>query len=261
MTELMVLLAAFVGFSVEAAAGFGSTLVAVGIGAQFVSVERLLAALLPVNVLLSAGIVWRDRPHVALRVLLRRLLPLLGAGMVAGRWAGQALADDALKLVFAAFVVLLSLVELHRLNVGRSAAPSPAVAQAMLIVGGLVHGLFACGGPLVVYVLGREVDDKRVFRATLSALWLVLNLVFVGSLMLSGPLPASLGRDSAGILAAMVSGAFVGEWLHRRVPERQFRQGVYVLLVAAGLSLAFGAVQKQRQQPAADGRMPASSLR
>ena len=261
MTALVLLLAAFAGFAVEAAAGFGSTLVAVGIGAQFVPVERLLAALLPVNVLLSAWIVLRERRHVAMGPLTRRLLPLLGAGMLLGRWAGHALGGEALKLLFATFVVLLSMAELKRLASGMATAPSALSARLLLLGGGLIHGLFACGGPLVVYVLGREIDDKRVFRATLSALWLVLNLVFIGGLIFSGTMQRDVLRDASLMMIAMVLGAVAGEWLHHRVPERRFRQGVYALLVVAGASLAVGTLTSWRQHPAAEGVMPASSLR
>jgi uncharacterized membrane protein YfcA len=44
---------------------------------------------------------------------------------------------------------------------------------ALLIIGGIVHGMFSTGGPLVVIYASRTLPDKGQFRATLCLLWAV----------------------------------------------------------------------------------------
>ena len=51
----------------------------------------------------------------------------------------------------------------------------------VLIAGGLVHGMFVCGGPLLVVYAARTLKDKEEFRTTLSAIWLVLNSIIMVS--------------------------------------------------------------------------------
>ena len=120
----------------------------------------------------------------------------------------------------------------------REPRPLPAVVSSVsLLAAGLVHGLFACGGPLVVYVLGRDLRDTGHFRATLSALWLVLNVFLVGSYAVAGTLDrVSLGR-SAALLVPLVIGVALGERVHRRLDPVRFRRAVFALLLLAGLSL------------------------
>jgi uncharacterized membrane protein YfcA len=120
---------------------------------------------------------------------------------------------------------------------GAPPALSAPVAAASLVGAGVVHGLFACGGPMLVYVVGRELADKARFRATLSAVWLLLNLVLLVTYAVSGTLDAGTLRASATMLVSLVVGLVVGEQLHRRLPERAFRIAVFALLLFAGGAL------------------------
>jgi uncharacterized membrane protein YfcA len=231
---LIVLLA----FVIEAAAGFGATIVTVTLAAQLVPIERVLAALVPVNLGLSTYIVARHHRAVDRRLLLRRVLPFMGAGVLVGLALFQLRHHGFLRLAFAIFVVTLAAVELWR---SRRAAPSrplsPAAWAATLGGAGVIHGLFATGGPLVVYAVGRELEDKARFRATLSALWLVTNAILVASYLLAGTLTAATLIDTALLVPSLLAGIVAGEWVHHRVSEARFRVAVHVLLLFAGAAL------------------------
>jgi len=230
----------FAAFVVEAAAGFGSTVVTVTLGAFLFPLPVVLATFLPANILLSAYMTLRYRHFIDREVLFRRILPLMGLGLVAGLALARLEKASWLKLVFAAFVVTLAARELLQ----RGEAPPPASPTSgrkrtavTLITAGVVHGIFACGGPLVVYYAGRTLKDKARFRATLSALWLLLNAVVVASLVQRGAVRGETLAVSALLAAPLVLGIAVGEHLHARVSEARFRRGVFVLLLVAGLVL------------------------
>jgi uncharacterized membrane protein YfcA len=225
-------------FAVEAAAGFGATIVTVTLAAQFLPIERVLAALVPVNLGLSTYIVARHRRAVDARLLGRRILPWMGAGVGVGLALFQLRHLGFLRLAFAVFVVLLAAVELWRARRAAPATPLPAAGWAATLLGaGVIHGLFACGGPLAVYAIGREVADKSRFRATLSALWLIFSAVLVTGYLVGGSLGASTLRDSALLVPSLALGIVAGEWIHHRVSEERFRSGVHLLLLGAGLAL------------------------
>lgn len=231
---LVVLLA----FTVEAALGFGATVVALSVGALLLPLESLLSVLVPLNLVVSTWIVAREWRLVDGRRLFLRVLPLMGLGLPLGMLALSTLAPTVAKAVFGAFVIALSLGELVRARGGVLARPPGAVASALLLaLGGVVHGAFATGGPLVVYVLGRTLDDKGRFRATLSALWLLLNAVLVVAFALRGALSTETLLSSAKLLGFLAAGLVVGEALHRRVPAELFRRLVFGLLLVAGALL------------------------
>jgi uncharacterized protein len=143
--------------------------------------------------------------------------------------------------VFAAFVVVVSAQQLWQLKAGGVPTPlPPLVAGAWLLGGGFIHGVFATGGPPTVYVASRELPEKAVFRASLSAVWVLLNLLLLPRLWHERTLaPAT----SAVLLAPLVGGIVVGEWVHRRLDEKQFRVVVAVLLLGAGLTLLISSLR------------------
>ncbi|MBM4357012.1 MAG: sulfite exporter TauE/SafE family protein [Deltaproteobacteria bacterium] len=231
----------FAAFAVEAMAGFGATVISVTLASHLMPIPEVLARLVPVNVLLSAYLVLRHRRDVAWEVVLRAGLGTMGAGVLLGIALGRLGEPSWLKVAFAAFVVGLSLLELLRMfrsteQAGTTPLPTPKRTVALLAAG-VIHGVFACGGPLLVYVLGREMAEKARFRATLSAIWLLLNGAVLANLLVTGELGAASLRASGVLLASLVAGAAVGEWGHDRMPERRFRITVFGLLLAAGASL------------------------
>lgn len=239
MSMLALAAVVFLAFVSEAMAGFGATIITVTLAAHLMPVHEILALFLPVNVLMSLWLVLRNGSHIDGAMLGRRILPWMGAGLVAGL-ALAGLGDElSLKAAFGALVVVLAGFELVRI-VRIEALPSPLSrprAALALLAAGLIHGVFATGGPLVVWVMGREIADKARFRATLSALWLVLNGVMVATYLRAGTVTAETLRSSAALLIPLVLGAIVGEHLHRRLPIRQFRLCVFLLLAFAGVSL------------------------
>lgn len=220
-------------FCVETTLGFGATVVAVSLGALLVDVRLLLPAFVPLNIALSLLIVARDRAHVDRRLLLRRVLPAMAVGLPVGMFAFSALDAELLRRVLGVVVVALALRELFGL--GRRA--SGTVRAAALVAAGAVHGALGSGGPLVVWSLGDRTDSPRAMRATLSALWLALNLVLVAGYAWQGRLDAQSARGSALCAGGLVVGALAGELLHRRVDAARFGRAVWVALAVIGTLL------------------------
>lgn len=231
-------------FTVEAALGFGATVVAVAIGSMLLPVDAILPVFVPLNVILSAIIVARDRRSIAWRALLVDTAPYIGLGLPLGIILLAKADERTLKLLFGGFVIVLSAVELvgpYLRAPSVDATPSARtlwIGRALLVLGGVIHGAFATGGPMVVYVLGRELgSDKARFRGTLSVLWLVINIILVASYVLRGALDMQTVRTSGWLAISLVVGLAVGEIAFRRIPAERFRTFVFVLLLVAGVVL------------------------
>jgi len=242
MTTLLLALVVLVAFVVESAAGFGGTVVSVSLGSQLMPVDDVLVRFLPANLVLSFVMVLRTWRLVDWRVLIRRVAPWMGLGMAFGTAAARVASPTVVKVVFAAFVLVLACMELNKARrpAGENDATAslPRLAAATALVGaGVLHGMFACGGPLAVWVLGRDLPTKGPFRATLSALWLGLNAILVGSYAFGGRLTAGSLRDASALLVPLVVGLFVGERVHASLSPARFRVAVFALLAVSSLVL------------------------
>lgn len=221
--------------AVEGVTGFGATVLTVALASFVMPVHTLLPAYVPVNLLLSASIVVRDRARVDRALLTRGILPAMLLGMPFGFGAFVLLGDHAgvIERGFGGLIAVLAAIRLS----GR-AAPE-RWRTGILWAAGVVHGAFGTGGPLVVYALAGTRLDKSVFRATLSALWLVLSgCLFVGYVV-DHRVGADSLRLSLSLLPGLAVGLGVGQVLHGRLPQAAFVRAVDVLLGIAGLILAF----------------------
>jgi uncharacterized protein len=242
---MILALIVFAAFLVEAATGFGSMVVALTFGALWFDVNELLGWLIPVNMVLSTYLVARSRHHIEWRFLGTRMLPLMALGLLAGNLVATIAAQTIwLKPVFGLFVIAVAAWQLKTaLNPSSVAAPLPAPARIAALLGaGVIHGIFATGGPLAVFVSARELPDKAAFRGTLSLLWLVLNALVLPRLVLDGQITSTTLQTSGLLLLPLGLGIGAGEWVHHRLPEAHFRIVVAVMLLLAGTALIWKAL-------------------
>lgn len=213
-------------------------MITLALGIHLFSLPELLPVFVPLGLFVSTWLVLRGRGFVDHRLLLRRILPWMGLGLVVGLAIFERASHELLRRAFAVFVVALAAVELWRLaregQVAREV--SRPAATAALLGAGVMHGMFSTGGPLLVWALGKSLPDKRAFRATLSCVWLVLGTALCVAYAARGRLDAASLRATATLLPVLVVAIAAGEWAHHRLDEHRFRVLVYALLLATGAS-------------------------
>lgn len=226
---------ALCAFATEGAIGFGGTVLAASIGAQFVDLEVLLPAFVPLNMLMSSWLLSRGRQVIAWRLLVFEVAPSVALGAALGLVLFHLPAKTLLELVFGVFVIGLAALQLARPADKPLARP---LQLGLLGLGGVAHGLFGTGGPMIVYVVRRRLADKLAFRSTLAVLWLVLNTALLVNFAMSH-LYTRAARESGAVIAiALVPGLAIGNALHHRLDAAKFERIVWLVLLLAGLALA-----------------------
>jgi len=224
-----------VAFATEGAIGFGGTVLLASIGAQLIPLAVILPAFVPLNLVLSSWLLARGTRSVSWRMLAVEIAPPVGLGAAVGLAAFHLPGKTWFLLAFAIFVVGLATFELARPSTTELGRPARI---ALLVLGGVAHGLFGTGGPLIVYVVRRRVSDKRAFRATLAVLWLVLNLALLLNFASAHLYGHAAGAAMIAIAIAIVPGMWLGERLHARLDPHRFERAVWWLLLVAGAALA-----------------------
>jgi uncharacterized membrane protein YfcA len=227
-------------FTVSAATGFGSIIISLALGLYLYPMPLLLPILVALDVILCAYLVWRYHASIDPAMLYGRMLPWMTAGLLLGLSLSLAASERALQRLFGVFVLVLSVRELLSLRHGHTnrRALTPAARAVGLAGAGVIHGVFATGGPLLVYVLGRAQLEKGTFRSTLAAVWLILDLVLLATYAGSGRMGVATLLSVVALLPSLLAATVLGEWAHDRLDERRFRVGVFALLMVVGLSIA-----------------------
>lgn len=236
-------LVVFVAFGTQALSGFGALAIAVPLAAHLYGIEELKTLLVPTSLVATAAIVLRRPREVERRLLLGAILPLMAAGALAGLLLAGRLDGPLPRLLFALLVTLFAAREL-RILAGPSARatiaaarPARAPSRLLLLGAGILHGLYATGGPLLVFALDRAGLEKGRFRTTLAAVWLALNLGMTAAFAAEGRYDAALLAKVALLAPVTLLAGLAGAWAHDRVDERAFRRVVMALLLLSGLSM------------------------
>lgn len=247
MTETATLAAlaaiALIAFGTEGAIGFGGTVIAASIGAQLVPLDELLPAFVPVNMALSLWLLVTGWHAIAWRVLAVEVAPMVAAGAAVGLALFHAPGKGVLAAAFGGFVAALAALQLLR---PATRPLAPPWRLAMLGAGGIAHGLFGTGGPMIVYVMRRRIGEgeadpeagKRTFRATLAVLWFTLNIGLLANFAGLGLYERRTLDTGLAIAIAVLPGLWIGERLHRALDAARFERVVWALLLCAGAALA-----------------------
>lgn len=230
------------GYTVLGLTGFGSALVIVPLLAWQWPLPEVVALTLLMDVPASAfhsGLNWRQ---VQWREL-RRLLPGLVLGTVAGLWLMQHLHARWPLLLLGLYVAAVG-VNALRPHATSLRQPAPWWAWPVGTAIGLVEMLFGTAGPLVVAWLSRRVNDVQKMRASTPMIITVAASTVLVGMAWDGRLTSTLLWQRWTVLIGV---ALLGVWLgHRvahRVPVARLRQIICGLLVVSGLMLALGALR------------------
>lgn len=229
----------WIAFTSESITGFGSIVIALALGTMLFPIPELLPILVPLSVFMSSALLIRYHRDIVWPIMLKLVLPYMVVGMLVGIGLIEVIGSEALKALFAVLILWFAGRELMKLHRGIVSKPKPRWWQLVwTLLAGITHGLFASGGPLLVYALNSLAIAKANFRATLVSVWFGLNVTYTIIMTLQGKVQPVLPIVLA-YVPVLVLAFWFGTYIHDRINERQFRQLVYILLlISAAVMLA-----------------------
>lgn len=230
----------FISYTTETMTGFGSIVIAISLGALVLPIPEMLPIVVPLNILNSSYLSFKHRKNIHWPTLLQLILPAMAIGTLAGHFLKPYVGSTILKSLFGILIVWFSIRELWRLHGAASLTvrerPKP-VTWGLMGAAGITHGLYASGGPLLVFALTGQTLKKEAMRATLIFVWLFLNSLLTVLYLVQGTLIPALPRTVL-YIPVIFAGMLLGEALHSRVNELQFRKALFTVLTVTGVALA-----------------------
>ena len=121
-----------------------------------------------------------------------------------------------------------------------------ALLYALLVVAGVVHGMYVCGGPLLIIYATKKFKDKDEFRSSLSMTWVVLNGVNLVRDIIThniNVIGASMETIAAAVMSIMMLGMAIalGTLVAKKLNKKIFMIITYVLMAISAISLILNA--------------------
>jgi hypothetical protein len=232
---VITLVAAFV----NGALGYGFSSITVPLALLLVSNRVLNPALVPIEVLLNAHVLWTNR--TAVPVVWRRILPLAAGllpGIVVGTLIVTRVAAGPLKL--ATYAVLLPLILMQAAGYRRPVRGERSAGALFGAGVGLLYASTTISGPPLALALNNQGFSKEEFRGALGFVRLVESSVTAAAYLAAGLFTAQSVALMPLILPAVVFGVPLGTRAIRHLPAETFRRvcmSFDAWVVAFGVSL------------------------
>lgn len=230
----------FLAYGVQTATGFGAALISLTLGAHLMAVGDLVLLILSLSLLQCGYIAIRYHGSIDWSFLLRWIGPFMGGGTAVGAYVSGYIDSSNLRRILGAMILTLSLIELYT-SLRRRGSPArrlgPVGSALGLASAGLMHGVYAVGGPLLVYTMGRRNLDKETFRSTITVVWLVMNLGLVVFHAIAGHFTAELTGTLVALVPVVIVSVIAGERMFSLIGGPRFLQVVFGLLAIAALGL------------------------
>jgi uncharacterized membrane protein YfcA len=230
---------ALVAALVNGALGYGFSSITVPLALLLVTNRVLNPALVPVEVLLNAHVLWTNR--AALPRVWRRVAPVavgLLPGIALGTLILARVAAGPLKL--ATFGALLPLILMQAAGYRR---PVRAERSAGALFGtgvGLLYASTTISGPPLALALNNQGFSKEEFRAALGFVRLVESSMTAAAYLAAGLFTASSVALIPLLLPGVALGVPIGARVIRHLPAETFRRvcmSFDAWVVAFGISL------------------------
>ena len=182
------------------------------------------------------------------KIVIVMAVGIVGGIMIRGFFVGK---DQALYKILGVFVIFLALQGAVTMWKTREGAVKPASEEKagaetgkktgsgmpLLILAGIIHGLFVSGGPLLIGYLTKRISDKARFRATIATVWVFLNGMILVDDIRAGLWNMELLKTQLIAVPLLFAAMYLGGKLCRWMSQRLFMIITYVLLFISGISL------------------------
>lgn len=238
--KILFLLVVFLTNIIQGITGFAGTMLAMPPSVMLVGFDTAKPILNALGLLSGIYIVTANRKSVNKKEFLK-IVAVMSLGMLAGFALRSVLAgrERVMYIMLGVVVILTAVSGIYKtfLKKGGGHSHGKAVSAVLLIAAGVTHGLFVCGGPLLVSYMTGKVSDKQEFRTTLSACWIVLNGIILTDDIRTGLWNKNMLLLFCISVVILFAAMFIGSLLCKKMSRGLFMKITYILLIVSGALL------------------------
>ncbi len=233
MEKALFLAAFFFAYTIQAITGFAGNIFAMPVGTHLLGLDSSVAVLNALGFFACGLLAVTHIKHVLWRELAKIVLTMLPFVLV-GIWLDTLLPLDVLLKIYGAVILLVGAKNL--ISKRQRFLPEWAL-WIVLMLAGLIQGMFVSGGALLVIYTVQKIEDRQQFRATLSMVWAILNFIYAGIAFQQGGFTGDVVQVVLMCIPLAALATFLGNRLQRRISQERFLTLTYALLLCIGLVL------------------------
>lgn len=242
--EIVFLVVVFLANVIQSITGFAGTVLAMPFSLMLVGYGVAKPVLNVLGIVVSIGVLVTNPKALNVKELVK-IIGIMLVGMVGGFFISgnfdmnPSLLYKLLGSIVIAFMLLgvyNTFIKKEKSDTKQSAL-SEAISLLVLVLAGVVHGMFVCGGPLLIIYASKKLKDREEFRVTLSTVWIVLNSIIMLSDIRTGYFDSKLIVILVASIVVLFGAIALGNFVAKRLDNKVFMIITYILMGISGLSL------------------------
>ncbi|WP_028857673.1 TSUP family transporter [Psychrilyobacter atlanticus] len=247
---ILVGLMQIVGFFVQGTTGFGCTVIAAPVtnGILGTAIGVPYGTIITLPFLYYLGI--KGRKDVSWKDL-AKIVALCAPGILIGNKLFTSISPQTAKIGIGGMIIVIATMNIHKHIIkplvikqkeedeAEDTTVKKVFRYGCLILGGVVHGAFTIGGPLITVYTLEAVKDKKKFRNTMTWLWCILNVWNAFAQYNNVPVGNRAYLTSALLIGLPMAGIgfFFGMRFLEKINRVQFLRIVYAVLMLIGVNM------------------------
>lgn len=233
MTIIFILLIVFAMF-VQSLTGFGGALVAMPISIMLLGVDVSRPSIMILTTITALCVAIPNYRDINWKKLAIMTIVML-AGVIAGDFFFSTVSAKPLLIVYGIIVFLIGLKKLLLPNILKI----PVWGQyAALCAAGIMQGLFISGGSFLVIYAVEQLKNKKEFRATVSAVWVPLNIYLAIKYAVCGIFTIPVLKITAFAVIPELIAIWAAGRIANKLKQETFLKITYIILIMSGVALA-----------------------
>lgn len=218
---------------IQGITGFAGTVLAMPFAILLLGIEVAKPVLNITTLIACILIVFESYKNIVWKECFK-MIAIMFIGVIIGEYIYRIFPVDLLLNIYAIFIILIALKGIF---IKQSYDLNEKVLIGVIILAGVIHGMFLSGGPLLIIYAVKKLQDKATFRATLAPVWIVLNSYLLIKQLLSGLISTQVVTLSIFAIPVLIAAIIIGKKLYEHMSQRFFLLLSYILLLISGISL------------------------
>jgi uncharacterized membrane protein YfcA len=233
LKDILFLAVVFLTNIIQGITGFAGTVLAMPPGIFLQGIDTAKMVLNILGILSSIWIIFISYKDIDWKEV-KKILVFMIIGVALGMKLFTLLPLGFLLKIYAFFIILMALKGIF--IKGEIQTPK-WVLIGVILLAGVVHGMFVSGGPLIMIYVAKKLKSKSSFRATLAVVWIVLNSYLAFSHYNQGVFTPENIKLLWMSIPPFAFGMIAGNILHYKMSQASFLKLSYILLSISGMAL------------------------
>ena len=231
---VVISLIACLAYGIESIFGFGGTIIFLGISGLLYDFNTLIKIAMVVGLASGLAVLIQSYKHLSYYHLFNILLLTLPGALI-----GTYLIDYlASQLLIKAFAVMLISYGFFNLIWPKILIPK-IIKNLIIILGGLIQGIFTIGGPFVLMGYKDNFENKQELRSTMAGYFFLINSLRAIFFILIGGSYTEIVISYYPIAILVMISVWLGYLVHRKIPDIMFKNIIIIAITIIGIIILF----------------------